>query len=53
MTAFIDGPATRMLVGPGWVDSAEGTTFTVYNPSTGEILASVADASKTDAESGR
>ena len=29
----------RMLVGGDWVDAASGKTFEVFNPATGEVLA--------------
>ncbi|ADX74564.1 succinate semialdehyde dehydrogenase [Pseudarthrobacter phenanthrenivorans Sphe3] len=49
MTTSIDAPPARLLIGSEWVDSTDGNTFAVYNPSNEEVLAEVADASETDA----
>ncbi|MGH2754254.1 MAG: NAD-dependent succinate-semialdehyde dehydrogenase [Actinomycetota bacterium] len=38
-----------LFIGGGWVDSAEGSTFPVEDPSTGETLCEVADAGSDDA----
>ena len=41
---------TQLLLGNGWVDSADGSTFDVIDPSTGEVLVAVADARPADGE---
>lgn len=41
--------ATELLIGPGWRPAAHGQTFEVFNPSTEEVIAEVADASEEDA----
>ena len=38
----------RMLIGGKWVDAASGKTFPTYDPSTGEVLAHVAEGDKED-----
>ena len=38
----------RMLINGKWVDAASGKTFPTYNPSTGEVLANVAEGDKED-----
>lgn len=40
---------TGLLIGSQWCDAADSRTFPVYNPSTEEVLAHVADASEKDA----
>jgi phenylacetaldehyde dehydrogenase len=40
----------RMLIGGEWVQAASGKTFPVYDPSTDEITAQVAEGDKEDAE---
>ncbi len=37
-----------MLINGKWVDAASGKTFPTYNPSTGEVLAHVAEGDKED-----
>jgi phenylacetaldehyde dehydrogenase len=46
---FIDKPR-KMLIGGKWVNSASGKTFPSYNPSTGEVLAQVAEGDREDIE---
>ncbi|MFY9691089.1 MAG: aldehyde dehydrogenase family protein, partial [Candidatus Acidiferrales bacterium] len=41
----------RMLINGKWVDAASGKTFPTYNPSTGEVLAHVAEGDKEDIDS--
>ncbi|WP_036725168.1 aldehyde dehydrogenase family protein [Patulibacter minatonensis] len=46
-----DAPAigdTRLLIDGERVDAAEGATFDIYNPSTGAVLAQVAEGRKED-----
>lgn len=48
-----DAPAigdTRLLIGGQRVDAAEGATFDVFNPATGELLAQVAEARAEDVD---
>jgi aldehyde dehydrogenase (NAD+) len=45
---FLDGRAKRMLIDGKWVEAATGKTFETINPSTGEILASVAEGDAED-----
>jgi len=47
VNSFVAKPR-RMLIGGKWVDAASGRTFPTYNPSTGEILAHVAEGDKED-----
>jgi vanillin dehydrogenase len=41
----------KMYINGSWVDASGGATFPVYNPSTGEVWAEVADASRADTRS--
>jgi phenylacetaldehyde dehydrogenase len=47
VNSFVAKPR-RMLIHGKWVDAASGKTFPTYNPSTGEILAHVAEGDKED-----
>jgi phenylacetaldehyde dehydrogenase len=47
INGFVAKPR-RMLINGKWVDAASGKTFPTYNPSTGEILAHVAEGDKED-----
>src|SRR5580704_10286090 len=40
----------KMLINGKWVDAASGKTFATYNPSTGEVLAHVAEGTKEDVD---
>ena len=40
----------RMLIYGDWVDAASGRTFETYDPSTGEVLAHVAEGDKEDVD---
>jgi succinate-semialdehyde dehydrogenase/glutarate-semialdehyde dehydrogenase len=42
------GVPTQLLIGGEWVDASEGRTFEVDDPSTGDVIAAVADASVED-----
>ncbi len=46
---FIDKPR-KMLINGQWVSSISGKTFPTYNPSTGEVLAQVAEGDREDIE---
>src|SRR3984893_8867068 len=43
------GP-TKLLINGKWVDSASGRTFPTVNPSTGEVIAQVAEADAPDVD---
>jgi aldehyde dehydrogenase (NAD+) len=45
---FLDGKPKRMLIDGRWVDAASGKTFQTVNPSTGEVLATVAEGDSED-----
>jgi phenylacetaldehyde dehydrogenase len=47
VNSFVAKPR-RILIGGKWVDAVSGRTFPTYNPSTGEILAHVAEGDKED-----
>jgi phenylacetaldehyde dehydrogenase len=46
---FIAKPR-KMLINGKWVDAASGKTFPTYNPSTGDVLAHVAEGTKEDVD---
>src|SRR6202142_2497417 len=46
---FIQKPR-KMLINGQWVNSISGKTFPTYNPSTGEVLAQVAEGDRADIE---
>ncbi|WP_152364554.1 NAD-dependent succinate-semialdehyde dehydrogenase [Microlunatus speluncae] len=46
--AVVDAVPKQLFVGGAWGPAAEGRTFEVLNPATGEVLAEVADASPAD-----
>jgi aldehyde dehydrogenase (NAD+) len=45
---FLDGKPKRMLIDGKWVEAASGKTFETINPSTGEVLAAVAEGDSED-----
>jgi len=47
---FLDGRPKRLLIGGQWVEAASGQTFPSVNPSTGEVIAELAEADATDAD---
>ena len=47
VTAFLASPR-KMLIGGKWVGAASGKTFATLDPSTGEVLAQVAEGDKED-----
>ena len=49
VTAFLQGPR-KMLIGGKWVEAASGKTFESYDPSTGEVLARVAEGDSPDVD---
>ncbi len=46
--AFLQQQPVKMLIGGQWVEAASGKTFETYNPSTGEVLARVAEGGAED-----
>lgn len=47
VSEFISTPR-KMLINGKWVESASGKTFPTYDPSTGEVLAKVAEGDRED-----
>lgn len=47
-SAFLQQNPVKMLIGGQWVASASGKTFETINPSTGEVLAHVAEGEAAD-----
>jgi phenylacetaldehyde dehydrogenase len=47
VASFIGKPR-QMLINGHWVDSVSGKTFPSYDPSTGEVLANIAEGDKAD-----
>jgi succinate-semialdehyde dehydrogenase / glutarate-semialdehyde dehydrogenase len=47
-SAVVSGVPRQLLIGGRWVDATAGATFDVLDPSTGEVLCAVADASPDD-----
>ena len=45
---FLTGKPKRMLIDGRWVEAASGKTFETLNPSTGEVLATVAEGDSED-----
>jgi len=45
---FLDGKPKRMFIDGKWVEAASGKTFETVNPSTGQVLASVAEGDSAD-----
>lgn len=45
---FLDDKPKRMLIDGKWVEAASGKTFESINPSTGEVLARVAEGDAED-----
>jgi aldehyde dehydrogenase (NAD+) len=45
---FLDGKPKRMFIDGKWVEAASGKTFDSINPSTGEVLAQVAEGDSED-----
>ena len=49
-SAVLEGVATQLFIGGEWRDASGGATLEVEDPSTGESIASVADATPDDAK---
>jgi phenylacetaldehyde dehydrogenase len=47
VASFLDKPR-KMLINGNWVDAVSGKTFPTYDPSTGEVLAQVAEGDRED-----
>lgn len=47
-SAFLQQQPVKMLIGGQWINSASGKTFDTFNPSTGEVLAKVAEGDAED-----
>jgi aldehyde dehydrogenase (NAD+) len=50
VTAFLDGAPKRLLIDGKWVEAQSGKTFETINPTTGEVLARVAEADAADVD---
>jgi len=46
--AFLQQQPVKMLIGGQWVEATSGKTFETYNPSTGEVLARIAEGDAED-----
>src|SRR5437879_12938299 len=49
VASFLEKPR-KMLINGNWVDAVSGKTFPSYDPSTGEVLATVAEGDREDVE---
>src|SRR5438034_2016913 len=47
---LIDGVIPRLRIGDRWQDASDGASFGVEDPSTGELLCQVSDATEADAK---
>ena len=47
---FLTQQPVKMLIGGKWVEAASGKTFDTINPSTGQVLAKVAEADAEDVD---
>src|SRR5579884_1780033 len=47
VVSFIEKPR-KMLINNNWVDAVSGKTFPTYDPSTGEVLAQIAEGDRAD-----
>jgi len=48
--AFLGGGPKKLLIGGQWAEAATGKTFPSVNPSTGEVIAGLAEADRADAD---
>ncbi len=48
LPTLLDGAAKRLLIGGEWLPAASGRTFATINPSTGEVLAQLAEGDRAD-----
>src|SRR4051794_35292130 len=49
-TRVVEWVKTKLYIGGEWRDASEGATIDVEDPATGEVIASVADATNADAD---
>ena len=47
VASFIEKPR-KMLINGNWVEAVSGKTFPTYDPSTGEVLATIAEGDRAD-----
>jgi len=47
---FLDGRPKKLLIGGEWVNAASGRTFPSVDPSTGGVIAELAEAGREDAD---
>src|SRR6478609_6336868 len=47
VVSFLEKPR-KMLINGNWVEAVSGKTFPTYDPSTGEVLAQIAEGDKAD-----
>lgn len=47
--ALLSATPNQIFIGGEWVDAAEGATFEVHDPATGQVIRQVADATPADA----
>jgi aldehyde dehydrogenase (NAD+) len=47
---FLRNPRKQLLIAGAWVDAESGATFTTHNPSTGAVLAQLAEAGTVDVD---
>ena len=47
---FLDGPPKELLIGGAWSAADSGRTFPSVNPSTGEVIAELAEGDATDVD---
>src|SRR5215475_6944524 len=47
VASFLEKPR-QMLINGRWVDAVSGKTFPTYEPSTGDVLANVAEGDRAD-----
>src|SRR6266705_3544346 len=50
VASFLKGQPKKLFIGGRWVDAADGKTFETRDPSTGEVLARVAEAGAEDVD---
>src|SRR6266852_5761253 len=50
VTQFLKDQPKKLFIGGKWVESASGKTFATIDPSTGEVLAQVAEADAEDVD---
>ncbi len=46
--ALLDSIPTGLFIGGEWIDGDSGATFDVHDPATGDVIASIADATPAD-----